>query len=45
MTFSFLGEIDVAKTLLQKCLETDPNLVNAHILMAQVVHLIWSMHW
>jgi len=45
MTFSCLGEIDVAKTLLQKCLEIDPNLVNAHILMAQVVHLIWSMHW
>eukprot|EP00111_Clytia_hemisphaerica_P000239 TCONS_00000598-protein len=30
------GDIDTAKTYIQKCLEVDLNFVNAHILMAQI---------
>lgn len=30
------GDIENAKTILQKCLESDPTFVNAHILMAQI---------
>ena len=32
------GDIDTAKNFIQKCLDADPNFVNAHILMAQVLN-------
>lgn len=31
-----MGDIESAKTIVQKCLESDPTFVNAHILMAQI---------
>lgn len=38
--FIFAGDIDGAKSILQTCLESDPNFVDAHILMAQVNEII-----
>ena len=34
--FSFLGDIEGAKVIVQRCLDNDSTFVNGHLLMAQV---------
>ena len=34
--FSFIGDIEGAKVIVQRCLDNDSTFVNGHLLMAQV---------